>query len=196
MAGDRSVGGGEIEPFVARLTDAGFVEYAVPPMETPPLGVLGGELMVSPDASLTFPIPWPSCSLEGVAEQADLPDAVAATRAAIAVAAQTCDLLALFDIAAASEAFRFANAEPACPEPWLASIDDADPVPAWYAGFETHGEAEAILDALRADHRQQGDAYVWEGEDGYRIEIGADGAWLLDWRAFPVEPCRSILCTC
>ncbi len=196
VAGDRRTQGFEIERFVARLGDDGFSWYkTLDASGSPPLGIITGDLKIAPNATLESAEPWPTCSLGAVPDQAGLPQEVAATRAAIASAAARCDLLALFKVAASDSAFRIADGNEPC-EPWLASIEEVDPVARWYDGPTQADGMAAMIDALSRPPSQVEDRYVWQDEHGYRIEINESGAWVLNWISFPQEPCQSILCSC
>jgi hypothetical protein len=196
VAGDRRTQGFEIERFVARLSDEGFSWYeTLDTAGSPPLGVITGSLRIAPDATLESTEPWPQCSLGAVSDQPNLPQEVATTRAAIASAAARCDLLALYEVAAADSGFRIADGDSAC-EPYLASIGDVDPVSHWYDGTIEPHEMAVIVDTLSRPPSRDEDRYVWQNENGYRIEINESGAWVLNWRSFPQEPCQSILCSC
>lgn len=196
VAGDRRKQGFEIEPFVARLGDDGFSWYkTLEEAGSPPLGVITSGLRIASEATLEATEPWPQCSLGTVPDQPSLPQGVAATRAAIASAAARCDLLALFEVAAADPGFRIADGDEPC-EPWLASIDDVDPVSQWYEGTSEPDEMAAIVNTLSVPPSRDENRYVWQNEHGYRIEINESGAWVINWRSFPQEPCESILCSC
>lgn len=196
VAGDRRTQNYEVEQFAARLGDDGFSWYeTLEEAVSPPLGVITSGSRIAPDATLESSEPWPQCSLGAVPEQPSLPQEVAATRAAIASSAARCDLLALFEVAATDPGFRIADGDDPC-EPWLASIDDVDPVWHWYQGTIELDEMAVIVEALSRPPSRDGSRYVWQDEHGYRIEIDRSGAWVLDWRSFPREPCQSILCTC
>lgn len=196
VAGDRRTQDSEVERFVARLGDDGFSWYeTLDAAGSPPLGVITSGLRTAPDATLESTESWPQCSLGVVPEQPNLPQEVADTRTAIASAAARCDLLALFEVAATDPGFRIADGDDPC-EPWLASIDDVDPVLHWYQGSIEFDEMAVIVEALSRPPSRVGSRYVWQDDHGYRIEIDGSGAWLLDWRSFPREPCQSILCTC
>jgi len=200
IAADRRVNGTD-HPEVAlvRITDTGLEITERPDLQAGGLGLIAGPLTIAKDATLAPAEPWTDCSRAGAAppaEQLGLSEAATATRTAIANAIRSCDLEALADVAINSAGFAMADGNVTCDEPWPMSVNESDPFGIWYRGDVDNEELRVMLDTLNRPFTRDDDRYAWEDEHGYRIEIGTDGTWLLDWRQFPQALCEGMDCDC
>lgn len=199
IAADRRVNGTDVGLALVRITDTGFEIADRPDLQPGGVGLIAGPLTIATDATLAPAEQWTDCSTAGatpLSGQPGLSEAAAVTRTAIAQAIRGCDLEALTDVAVNSPGFAMVDGNTTCDEPWPMSVEDDDPVSYWYHGDANNEELHVMLDTLDQPFTEEDDRYVWEDGHGYRIEIGTDGTWLLDWRQFPQAPCEGMDCTC